>query len=290
MADSLTSPGLIKAANDALVAASPDINVARLFAYDMSDEFADWGTVVKVPVAACGQISAFNMDDNDYEHQDGTVDYATVTLSAQPKSTFEFKGMDKLEAPNAPYWRRVAEAGADGIKASISQGLGGLFTAAACTGGKVVLSGDVTKAKLAKLRKECLGRVADTVLALNPDLYAETLALLDNGTLGSDSAIRAGIAGNLYGFRAVIQLNDLPSGVIGALIPRDCVAFASRAVPVGDEGCYSEYGTVSDPETGYTITVLRHGSAAKGKGFINITSLWGANLIQPSKVKYIAAS
>ena len=47
----LTSPGLIKAANEALVGISPDINIAKLFAYDMSDEFADYGTTVKVPVA-----------------------------------------------------------------------------------------------------------------------------------------------------------------------------------------------------------------------------------------------
>ena len=289
MADSLTSPGLIKAANDALVAATPDINVARLFAYDMSDEFAEWGTVVKVPVAQCGTISAFNMDSNDYETQDGTVTYATVTLSAQPKSTFEFKGNDLLEAPNAPYWRRVADAAADGIKASISQGLGGMFTAAACTGGKVVLGGDMTKAKLAKLRKECLGRVADTVVLLNPDLYAETLALFDASVLGSTNAVVDGIAGRLFGFRAVAQCMDLPSGILGAIVPRDAVAFASRAVPVGDEGCYSEYGTVTG-EDGYTLTILRHGSAAKGKGFINVTSLWGSALVQPSKIKYIAAS
>ena len=47
----LTSPGLIKAANEALVGIGPDINIAKLFAYDMSDEFADYGTTVKVPVA-----------------------------------------------------------------------------------------------------------------------------------------------------------------------------------------------------------------------------------------------
>lgn len=289
MADSLTSPGLIKAANDALVAANPDINIARLFSYDMSDEFADWGTVCKVPVAQAGTISAFNMTDNDYETQDGTVTYATVNLSCQPKSTFEFKGMDLLEAPNAPYWRRVAEAAGEGIKGAISKQLGGMFTATACTGGKVVLSGDMTKAKLAKLRKECLGRVADTVVLLNPDLYAETLALFDSSVLGSTNAVVDGVAGKLFGFRAVAQALDLPSGVLGAIVPRDAVAFASRAVPVGDESCYSEYGTVTG-EDGYTLTVLRHGSAAKGKGFINVTSLFGCALVQPSKIKYIAAS
>jgi len=78
MADSLTSPGLIKAANDALVAASPDLNIARLFAYDMSDEFADYGFTVKVPIAAAGTLSAFDMATNDYENQDGSVTYAQI--------------------------------------------------------------------------------------------------------------------------------------------------------------------------------------------------------------------
>ena len=81
MADSLTSPGLIKAANDALVAASPDLNMARLFAYDMSEDFADYGYTVKVPVVQSGTLSAFNISTNDYENMDGTITYATVELT-----------------------------------------------------------------------------------------------------------------------------------------------------------------------------------------------------------------
>lgn len=287
MADSLTSPGLIKAANDALVAASPDVNIARLFAYDMSEEFArdGYGTVVKVPICSTGVISAFNMEDNDYEHQDGNVTYATVTLSSQPKCTFEFKGMDKLEAPNSPYWRRCADAAGNAIKSSFSQDFGKLFTADSCTGGSVTLSGEITKAKIAQLRKSCKGRVADTVLALNSDLYADVLGLCDNGIYGSASAIQDGkLAYSIFGFKAVVELRDADESIRGALIPADSVAFASRAVPVGDEGAYSEYGVVTDPETGLSLTVLRHGSAAKGKGFINVTELHGMNLVQPDKV------
>lgn len=84
-------------------------------------------------------------------------------------------------------------------------------------------------------------------------------------------------------------MNDLPSGVIGAIIPANAIAIASRAVTVGDPSCYSEVGTATD-EFGFSITFLRHGSAAKGKGFLNATSLWGAAMVQPSKIKYISAS
>ena len=288
MASSLTSPGLIKAANDALVAATPDLNVARLFAYDMSDDFATPGTTVKVPVAAAGVVADFNASTNDFENTDGSVTYATVTLSNKPKSTFEFAALDALEAPNAPYWARVREAAANGVKASISTVLGGLFTSTACTGGKVVLA-SVTKAGIAGLRADCAGRAADTVLALEPGYYNTLLSLLDVNVLGTADAIKTGYIGGLYGFKAVVQMLDLPAGVKGALIPANSVAVASRAFPVVDEGAYSECGTVRD-DYGFTFTVLRHGSAAKGSGFINVAALWGAALVQPGKIKYIAAS
>ena len=288
MSSSLTSPGLIKAANDALVAATPDLNIARLFAYDMSADFAEYGTTVKVPVAAAGTVEDFNASTNDFENTDGTVTYKPVVLNKSPKSTFEFAGMDKLEAPNAPYWARVRDAAANGVKASISTVLGGLFTAAACTGGKAVLA-SVTKAGISGLRAQCLGRTADTVLALEPGYYNTLLSLLDANILGTGEAIKTGYIGGLYGFKAVVQMLDLPDGIKGAIIPADSVAIASRAFPVGDEGAYSEYGTVSD-EYGFTLTVLRHGSAAKATGFLNVAALWGAALVQPSKIKYIAAS
>ncbi len=288
MSSSLTSPGLVKAANDALVGAAPDLNIARLFAYDMSDDFAAPGTTVKVPVAKAGTVNDFNASTNDFEHTDGAVTYAPVTLNKSPKSTFEFAAFDKLEAPNAPYWAKVREAAANGVKASISTTLGGLFTAAACTGGKAALS-SVTKQKIAGLRAECLGRCADTVLALCPTYFNDLLSLLDANILGTADAIRTGYIGGLYGFKAVVQMNDLDSGVLGAIIPSSAVAVASRAFPVADEGAYSEMGTVTD-EFGFTLTVLRHGSAAKGTGFINVASLWGAALVQPTAIKYIAAS
>ena len=288
MASSLTSPGLIKAANDALVAATPDLNIARLFAFDMSDDFATPGTTVKVPIAKAGTVQDFNASTNDFENTDGSVTYAAVVLNKSPKSTFEFAAFDKLEAPNAPYWTKVRVAAANGVKASISTVLGGLFTAAACTGGKAVLA-SVTKAGVAGLRSQCLGRTADTVLALEPGYYNTLLSLLDANILGTGEAIKTGYIGGLYGFKAVVQMLDLPEGVKGAIVPADSVAIASRAFPVADEVAYSEMGTVAD-EYGFTLTVLRHGSAAKGTGFINVAALWGASLVQPGAIKYIAAS
>lgn len=289
---SLSSPGLIKAANDALVGISPDINVAKLFAYDMSDEFADYGTTVKVPVATAAAAELkLNPGSgetlNDYETDSGSVAYADVVLNHQPKATMKAPKSADFEAPNAPYWGRMTAAMVAAIDGNISTVLGGLFTTTACTGGKVVLA-TVTKAGVAALINKCKGRVANTVLALNPTNYATLLSLLDVGAYGGVEAIRSGYIPGLYGFKAVIQLRDLPDGVTGALVPTDSVAVAARATVKGGEG-FEEAGVVMD-ENGFPITVTRHFSAAKRDTFLNADVVWGAAIVQPTKVQYIAAS
>jgi len=295
MATTFSSPGLAKATTEALIAAQPELNVARLFANDMSGEFADWGTTVKVPLISAS-TEEFDISSADYEHSAGGISYASVVLNKQPKATFEFKGADLLEAPNAPYWNKVALSGANAVKKSISTGIGKLFKSASCTGGKVTVA-SVTKANIAKLRAECVGRIGETVLALDPTYFADLLALLDSNVYGGDQAIKQGYIPGLYGFKAVVPMYDLPTAagdseavdIKGALIPQDAIAFASRAVPVAEPQSYHEFGVAED-DFGFAITTMRHGSAAKGKAFLNMTSLWGAAIVKGSEIKYIAAS
>lgn len=289
----ITSPGLIKAANDALVGISSDINIAKLFAFDMSDEFAEYGDNVKVGVctATAADVNLEASEGkplNDYETDSGSVSWVEVKLTNQPKATMKAPKSAEFDAPNAPYWTKCTTAMVDAIDGSISTKLGAAFTAAACTGGKAVLPANFTKNDLTKLRKHCLGRMASTVLALDPDNFADALALLDSSVYGGDEAVRSGVIKGLYGFKAVIQLKDLPSGVTGAIIPADAVAIAARATIKGDAG-FIEAGTVMD-ENGFPITVTRHFSGAKRVEFLNADVLWGVKLVQPAKIKYIAAS
>ena len=281
----LTSPGLIKAANDALVAITPEINIANLFATDFSTDLADYGTTIKVPLA--GATAEEYSDTNNYEHDTGSVNYANVVLNHHPKATFKAPNMAAFEAPNAPYWGKVRGACANAVRGNISQILGGLFTADSCTGGKAVLP-SVTKANVAKLIASCKGRVADTVLGLAPAEYAELLSILDTTAYGGAEAIRNGYVPALYGFKGVICLRDLAEGVKGALIPDTSVAIAARAT-VKDFTPFIEGDVVTD-ESGFPLTFTRHFSAAKREEFLNADVLWGVTLIQDDKVQYIAAS
>lgn len=284
----LTSPGLIKGANQVLVDVAPELNLIKLFAYDCSDAVAEAGAKVRVAIASGGTAESYNASSANYEHETGSLDDVFVTLSTQPKSTIGLTSMDALELAESPYWNTFADATGNSVSANISATIGGLFTAANCTGGKITMA-SVTKAALAGLRANCVGRVANSVLLLAPDYYAETLSLLDSGVFGGVDPIQTGYIPRLYGFKAVAQGNDLPTGVKGVLLPSNAIAVASRTVAIPDPSCYSEYGTVKD-ENGFALTVLRHGSAATGKAFINTTCLFGAAFVKKTWVKYIAAA
>ena len=100
---SLTNPNIVRAANEALVAVRPAVNVWKAFTADYSNEFESAGAHVKVAVAATGDLSAFSVTDNNFESQDGSITWADVALTDAPKATFAIDAIDKLNMPTGGY-------------------------------------------------------------------------------------------------------------------------------------------------------------------------------------------
>jgi len=145
----------------------------------------------------------------------------------------------------------------------------------------------VTKTNIAKLRKQCLGRPDETVLILDPDTYAETIALYDYMVYGDRDPIKDGYIDRLYGFRGVLECRDMPDGVKGALVPKNAFAWATRSIRVVVPEQYAEYGVVTDPETSMSLTVMKHGALATGAGYLNVGCIFGFRFLQPTKCKLI---
>ena len=284
----LTSPGIIKAANDLLVKIGPEVAAVKQFAYDCSDAVEDYGQKVRVAMVTGGTCEDFSQSAN-YEHETGSLTDVFVTLNKQPKSTIALTGKDVLELANAPFWNKVAEAGRNAIANAVEGSIGDAITTALDSITKETTAlGTLTLAKLAALRSKCKGKIGDTVLVLSPEKFDEALGLFDSSVYGGTEAVRGGVIPNLYGFKAVVRM-ELPkydgtsTASTAALIPSNAIAVATRAVAVGDESCYSEIGTQAD-ENGFAITVMRHGSAATGKGFLNVTALVGATVVDAANI------
>ena len=284
----LTSPGIIKAANDLLVKIGPEVAAVKQFAYDCSDAVEDIGQKVRVAMVNGGTSENFS-ESADYEHETGSLSDVFVTLDKQPKSTIAITGKDVLELANAPFWNRVAEAGRNAIANAVEKSIGDAITTALASITKESTAlGTLTLAKLAGLRGKCKGKIGDTVLVLSPEKFDEALGLFDSSVYGGTEAVRGGVIPNLYGFKSVVRM-ELPkydgesTASTAALIPSNAIAVATRAVAVGEESCYSEFGTQAD-ENGFAITVMRHGSAAKGKGYLNVTALVGATVVDAANI------
>lgn len=284
----LTSPGIIKAANDLLVKIGPEVAAVKQFAYDCSDAVEDFGQKVRVAMVNGGTSENFGASA-DYEHETGSLTDVFVTLDKQPKSTIALSGKDVLELANAPFWNRVAEAGRNAIANAVEKSIGDAITTALESITKETTAlGTLTLAKLAALRSKCKGKIGDTVLVLSPEKFDEALGLFDSSVYGGTEAVRGGVIPNLYGFKSVVRM-ELPkydgasTASTAALIPSNAIAVATRAVAVGEESCYSEIGIQAD-ENGFAITVMRHGSAAKGKGYLNLTALVGATVVDAANI------
>ena len=284
----LTSPGIIKAANDLLVKLGPEVTAVKQFAYGCYDAVEDYGQKVRVAMVNGGTSENFSASA-DYEHETGSITDVFVTLDKQPKSTIALTGKDVLELANAPFWNRVAEAGRNAIANAVEKSIGDAITTALASITKETTAlGTLTLAKLAALRSKCKGKIGDTVLVLSPEKFDEALGLFDSSVYGGTEAVRGGVIPNLYGFKSVVRM-ELPkydgesTASTAALIPSNAIAVATRAVAVGEESCYSEIGTQAD-ENGFAITVMRHGSAAKGKGYLNVTALVGATVVDAANI------
>ena len=292
----LTSPGVIKTTNEILVALAPELTMVKEFSYDISNTVEDFGAKVRVPMIDGGTAENYG-DDNcsdtntgNYEHATGSLSDVFVTLDKQPKSTIPITQTDKLELPNDSFWGRAAEAGRNTIGKAISGKVCGLFTAENCLAGKITMA-SVTKNAIAKLRTNAAskGRVSDYVLLLDGEYFADLISLLDSNVFGGIDPIQTGVVPRLYGFKAVMCANDLPSGIKGALVPATGVAIAVRPVAIPDPSAYPECGVVTD-ENGFSLTAMRHTSFATAKAFYNVTALVGADILRKSDTFYIAAS
>ena len=286
----LNSPGLIKGVNDAIVAVGSACNIAAEFTRDLSDAFVGEGLTAKVAVFKGGSAANFNASTNNYGKVDDNDDgFATISLGQHPKFTRKLDSAVYLEQPNNPYWGKMAEASSKLIAKSISDSIAACFTTTACTGAAVTCA-SATLANIGGLRNSAIKDIAETVVVLDGAYFTDLLIAL-GGTYGASAeALQGKIIKNLFGFRSVVCVDGLPDTVVGALVPSNSLAIAGRAVEVQNPEAYAEWGTVTDPASGLTLTVRRHADANSDGTLINIEALFGAAVVDGSAIQIIKAS
>lgn len=113
------------------------------------------------------------------------------------------------------------------------------------------------------------------------------LGQLDANVYGGSEAIRLGIIPGLYGFKGFVCTSNLPEGTNGAIICDSAIGVASRYLYPGTEGAYPEAWSATD-EDGFTIGYRRFMDLCTGTNKFAADVLFGAKILQPSKIVRLA--
>lgn len=318
MASSLTSPGLRYAANQILMSLHKDIAKVSQFTTNFTADAAQKGSTLLIPVASDAAAEDFDRTTNNYSHYKGSIRYVPMVFDKHKKHSFGFTENDFNLVNGVSFWEASGKKSAEAVGRAIEELVAGLITkdtvktsgddkttfsdesGNVITGtgetfsaaNEVVLgAGDLTLKKVADLRKACRNAdipVRDTILALNSVKFAELLSLLDAHMYGGTEAVRDGLIPNLYGYKAVMELDSLSNGegenLVGALIPAASIAVASRTLNILNPKLYDEIGTVTDEKSGLVMQMRRGGDWTTGDSVATVECLFGAKLVMPTKI------
>lgn len=273
----------LKAASEsAVMAAHKNLAKLSLFAKNFSELQGVPGKSIAVPVYNLSAAAAFNASTNNYATGANEIGGELITLDQHLVKSVAITDVE--EAETGIRWAAdSAFAIADMLTRGVNDYVFGLINA---TNVSLSASTPSTKAQVAGLYAIAEDNdipVDRCIVALKPTQFATVLGQLDSNIYGGSEAIRLGVVDGLYGFKAFVCAPNLPEGVDGAIICDTAVGVASRYLFPGTEGAYPQAWSATD-ESGFTIGYRRFMDLATGSNKFAGDVLFGAKLLQPSKI------
>lgn len=322
MANSVLDPAVRFLANQAIMAARSGIAKLRDFTTDFSADAAQPGSTMLVQFFNDGTAGEFDKDTNNYGDAAGQVSFIPVKFAYHAKQSFTFTPQDYMNI-GANRWINAGDAAGRAVsRALLHTAVKNINPTNVKTSGTDIATdedgtklgtgldfgsfNEVVAAEAQKFSKDYVAEQmtyacdaadidpADTVLLLNGKEFGQLLSTLDANTYGDRSAIAEGRIEGLYGFRAVVKVDSLTSlcgsGLRAALVPVNALGVAARTIPVLNANLFTEVGTVSDEKSGLVIQFRRGGDWKTDTTTLTAEALFGAKLLQPTKIVRIVSA
>lgn len=317
---SLTDPELVFAANTAILKAQRAIAKMTKFATDFTAEAAQPGSTMMIQFFDDGEAGEYDDENNNYGDANGSTSFIPVAFTNHPKKSFSFGPKDFLAVNGSKFWENSGAAAGRAVEIAILRTVSQYFNSTLIptfgqdrqTDGTGRVTGTLLdfgawneqvygtgvfdkNAVAIQARQYCDAaeiNAGECVLMVNAKAYGEILASLDANLYGGPEAIRFGMIEGLYGFDSVMENDLLPKdeGLVGVIIPRNAVGIAGRVLPVLNPKLYEEVGTVTDEHSGLTMQFRRGGDWKTDKSVMTCEALFGAKLLQPTKIVRIVSA
>ena len=274
------------AAEKSITQAHGYIAPLRFFATSFNNEAKNPGDAVLVPVFGLSSVADFDADNNNYAGTEQGVTGVPVNLNQHKVKSVYITDRQVAET-NVDFFEGAGRAIGDKLGQAVVGSTPSLVGDASVT----LTASFTTANSQSKTATANLYAIADdneidprdAVVVLPPAKFAGILSQLDANVYGGMEAIREGLIPNLYGFYGVFSSTQLPEGVGGAIIHREALGIASRYLAPMD-GVYEEVAQVTDDKSGFTIGYRMFGQKETGRRFIAGECLFGAALLQPTKI------
>ena len=256
----------------------------QLFSHTFTELEGQEGESIAVPVYDLSAASAFNVDTNNYGS--GTNGVGGMLINLDQHLIKSVAITDKQLAFTGISWARdTAIALTDSLTRGINSYVFGLINDSNVS---LTATFDATSknvvANLYAVAENNDLPVDKCVVVLNPAQYSKVLGLVDYSMVGSGDYLTTGVINNLFGFKGFVCSSNLPNGNKGCIILDEAMGIASKYLAPMTPDAYPEAWPITDEESGMTIGARRFMDLNKGTNNFAMDVLFGAKLLQPSKV------
>lgn len=269
------------AAESAVLAAHANLAKLSLFAKSYSELNGRPGESIAVPVYDLSPAGEFVAGSNDYGTGTNEVGGALINLDQHIVKSVSIT--DRNLAETGINWVKDTNAAlADTITRGVNAYVFGLINSSIELSATVDFTKKTDVAALYEVAAANDIPVDRCVVALNPTAYAKVLGHLDSNVYGGYEAIRLGMIPGLYGFKGFVCSTNL-NGCEGAVILDSAIGVASRYLAPATPGAYPEAWAATD-ESGFTLGARRFMDLNTGSDKFAMDALFGATVLQPSKI------
>ena len=259
-------------------------NLAKLqdFSHTFTTLNGRIGESIAVPVYDLQSAAAFDVSTNNYGSGSNEVGGMLVSLDQHYVKSVSIT--DKELAFTGINWAKdTAGALAESLTRGINSYVFALFNDTNCPlSASFDASSKNTIANLYKIAEENDLPVDKCVVILNPTEYAKVLSIVDYTMVGTGDYITTGRIQGLFGFKSFVCSSNIPSGK-GLIVLDEAVGLASKYLEPATPEAYPEAWMMSD-QSGFTMGARRFVDLNTGRNIFAMDCLFGAKLLQPTKV------
>lgn len=322
MASSIQDPAVRFLANETILVARSAIARLSDFTKNFSADAVQSGSTMLVQFFDDGDAAEFNRESNNYGHADAKSSFIPVKFGFHPKKTFEFTPDDYLNI-GGNRWQDASGAMGRAVSRALLKAAVKLITPTnipadptkqdkhvdedgTVTGTQLYFGAfneatyndkftkDYVAEEIEALCEDADIDPAETVLLMNGREYGQLMASLPANIYGSPVVVQDGRIPGLYGLRSVVKIDSFTktvgNGIRAALVPANALGIAGRTIPVLNPKLYEDVGSVTDDKSGLTIQFRRGGDWRKDISDLTAEALFGAKLLQPTKIVRIVGN